>query len=230
MRFPAAGLRFLADLENNNEREWFQPRKEEYEQVVRGPMIELVRAIGAKLPPEYATDPAKAVYRLYRDTRFSKDKTPYKTHIGALLWHRTLPKDGTAALYFHVSPKEFLVAGGVYKPPPGVLLAIRQHIASEHARLEKILRAKAVREHFAGGLQGERLSRPPKGWCADHPAVEFLRYKDLLLEFSEPAGTALRADVVEYVSKRFRAMLPFVDFLNEPLLARAKKPRDPLAR
>jgi uncharacterized protein (TIGR02453 family) len=167
--FSRTALRFLSDLEANNDREWFQPRKEQYDQLLRDPMMRLVNAINrelAKDAPEYLTDPAKAIYRIYRDTRFSADKTPYKTHIGALLWDRRLDKNSAAALYFHLSAKEVLIAGGVYKPLPEVLLAIRQHIADHHERLRAILRRKAVREKL-GELQGESLNRPPKGWCAD---------------------------------------------------------------
>jgi uncharacterized protein (TIGR02453 family) len=230
MAIPAAGLRFLAELEKNNERDWFQPRKEQYDELVRGPMIELVtdinKALG-KIAPDYVTDPPKAIYRIYRDTRFSNNKTPYKTHIGALLWHRRLGKDGGAALYFHVSPQELLIAGGVYHPMPDVLLALRQHIAAHHERLREILRRKAVREYFKG-LEGDQLSRPPKGWCADHPAIDYLKHKDLLLEVSLPPAAATKSDALDAIVKRFRAMAPFVEFLNEPLLKKAAKPRDPL--
>src|SRR5947209_12441548 len=149
--FRRESLQFLPDLEANNTRDWFQPRKEQYEQLLKDPLTRLVEAINRELPnsaADYITNPQKAVYRIYRDTRFSKNKTPYKTHVSALLWHSKLGKDGGAGLYFHLSPKEFLVAGGLYKSPPEILTPVRQHISEEHARLRKVLRAKATRECF----------------------------------------------------------------------------------
>src|SRR6476661_791434 len=109
--FDTAAIGFLWDLKKNNDREWFQPRKEQYEKLVREPMLRAVEAVNRKfesVAPDYITDPAKAVYRIYRDTRFSPDKTPYKTHIGALLWHKRLGKNGGACFYFHLSTEEFL--------------------------------------------------------------------------------------------------------------------------
>ena len=221
--FSREALHFLSDLEANNDREWFQPRKEQYDQLLREPMARLVDRINddlAKHGPDYVTEPSKAIYRIYRDTRFSPDKTPYKTHAGALLWNQRLDKNSGAALYFHLSTKEVLIAGGVYKPLPATLVAVREHIAGSHERLRAILRRKAVRDEL-GELQGDSLSRPPKGWPADHPAVDLLKRKDLLLETTLKPTVALGPEMLTEVTKRFRLMLPFVDFLNERLLTRA---------
>jgi uncharacterized protein (TIGR02453 family) len=228
--FPRDALRFLSDLKANNDREWFQPRKEQYERLVRGPMLELVGLINQDLEkqgPAYVTDPAKAVYRIYRDTRFSPDKTPYKTHIGALLWHQKLGKGGGAAIYFHVSTEEVLIAGGLYQSPPEVLTPVRHYIAENHGRLTSILNRKAVREEL-GALHGDSLSRPPKGWQAEHPAIEYLKRKNLLLEVSLSPKVALKPEVFGEILRRVRAMLPFVEFLNEPQLKKQSRPRDPL--
>ena len=231
MSFTSASIGFLRDLDVNNDRDWFQPRKEDYETLVRGPMAQIVERINESLAdagPAYVTDPRKAIYRVYRDTRFSKDKRPYKTHIGALFPHNALGKNGGAGLYFHLSAKELLIAGGVYMCAPEVLLPIRQHIAEHHQRLTAILHARTVRLLF-GELQGDQLTRPPKGWTADHPAVDYLRRKDLLLEVSLPPERGLGPRAPSEVTKRFRAMLPFVEFLNEPLVMRKKRSaRDPL--
>jgi uncharacterized protein (TIGR02453 family) len=233
MAFTSAALQFLRDLEVNNDRDWFQPRKHRYEELLRSPMAEFVEAINSELSTsgaDYITDPKKAIYRVYRDTRFSPDKTPYKTHIGALFPHRQLGKNGGAALYFHLSTKELLIAGGLYKCPAPTLIRVRRHIAENHERLSAVLRARPVREYF-GDMQGDRLSRPPKGWPADHPAVTYLRYKDLLLEVALPPGDGVGPGAYKAVAKRLRAMVPFVSFLNEPLLAERKRQRqDPLMR
>jgi uncharacterized protein (TIGR02453 family) len=228
--FPREALRFLSELERNNDRAWFQPRKADYEQYVRQPMFRLIESVNAdlaKAAPDYRTEPAKAIYRIYRDTRFSANKTPYKTHIGALLWHKRLGKDGGAAIYFHLSTKEVLIAGGVYKPKPEVLLAIREHIASNHARLRAILKKKDLGQAM-GELQGDILTRPPKGFQANHPAVDLLKRKDLLLEVILNPKIALKPEISRDLSRRILAMMPFVEFLNEPALKRRAKPRDPL--
>src|SRR3954447_23426071 len=118
------------------------------------------------LRPDYVTDPAKAVYRFYRDTRFSKDKTPYKDHIAASFRHRHLGGEGGGAgFYFAVSHKDVGIGGGVYMPAPETLLAIRTHIAEFHQEFETLLKGRAVKR-LMGELQGEELSRVPKGFSA----------------------------------------------------------------
>jgi uncharacterized protein (TIGR02453 family) len=228
--FSREALRFLTDLERNNNRDWFQPRKEEYEGLVRTPMLELVTRVNdllEKQAPDYVTEPSKAVYRIYRDIRFSPNKTPYKTHIGALLWHRELGKSGGAAFYFHVSTKELLIAGGLYMAPPEILTPVRQHIGESHERLRSILKRKAVRDEL-GDLHGESMARPPKGWTADHPAIDLLKRKNLLLEVELPAKTAVKPEALSEITRRIRAMVPFIQYLNEPLLSARSKPKDPL--
>jgi uncharacterized protein (TIGR02453 family) len=231
MAFTQATLQFLHELELNNDRDWFQARKQDYEEVVRSPMTAFVQAINSELSTsgvDYVTEPQHAIYRIYRDTRFSADKTPYKTHISALFPHRQLGKSGGAALYFHLSGKELLVAGGLYKCPGPILIGVRRHIAADHERLSKMLGTPQVRRLF-GGLQGEQLKRAPKGWPPHHPAIGYLRYKDLLLEVSLPPAEGLGPAAYKTVATRFRAIVPFVSFLNEPLLAERKRQRqDPL--
>lgn len=231
MPFSEATLDFLSKLEANNERDWFQPRKQDYEELVRSPMLEMVDAINkdlARAGPDYVTDPPKAVYRVYRDTRFSKDKTPYKTHIGALFPHRLLGKNGGAALYVHLSPQEFLVAGGLYHCPAPLLAPVRAHIAEHYEKLTAILKSRAIRQNL-GELQGDELTRPPKGYRADHPAVSYLRRRDLLLETAMAPEKGLGREGARAAAKRFTAMVPFIQFINEPLLRNRKQSmRDPL--
>src|ERR1700735_4685179 len=134
--FPAEGIAFLRSLKKNNDREWFTPRKAKFEETVKAPMIELVSAIHGEMrrfAPDYIGEPAKCVYRIYRDTRFSKDKTPYKTYASALFLRNGFSKySGGAAYYFAVSPEEIEVAGGVYTPDRDVLLTVRQYVAENH--------------------------------------------------------------------------------------------------
>src|SRR5579872_5800374 len=142
--FPPDTLQFFRGLSRNNRREWFLPRKAVFEEQVKQPMRELVAALNHAMrgfAPEYATDPDKAIYRIYRDTRFSKDKTPYKDHIAASFFRSGTGPHKFGGYYLHVSHKEVAVGGGVYMPEPDVLLAIRGHIAANHAKLRKILAA-----------------------------------------------------------------------------------------
>lgn len=123
--FSPEGIAFLRGLKQNNDREWFTPRKQIFEEQVRLPMIELVRALHGEMlrfAPQYVGEPAKCVFRIYRDTRFSKNKTPYKTHIAASFHHARAGKTSAAGYYFSVSPEEIELGGGLYMPEPAALL------------------------------------------------------------------------------------------------------------
>ena len=136
--FSREAMQFFRGLARNNNRDWFLPRKPIFEEHVKQPMHELVAQVNAALKtfaPEYVTEPSKAVYRFYRDTRFSKDKTPYKDHIAASFYHRGLMGQGAAGFYFHVSHKDVGIGGGVYMTMPETLLAIRNHLAADPARI-----------------------------------------------------------------------------------------------
>jgi uncharacterized protein (TIGR02453 family) len=228
--FPPEALQFFKGLARNNKRDWFQPRKERFEEQVKQPMRALVEALndGMKgFAPEYVTDPAKAVYRIYRDTRFSKDKTPYKTHIAASFFRSATGPHKYGGYYMQVSHNDVAVGGGVYMPDPDVLLAIRQHIAENHQKLRKILAAAGVKR-LLGDVQGEQLSRVPKGFAADHPAADLLRFKSLFLYTNLEPEIATTPEFYSEVLTRFRAMKPFLDFLAAPLAGKREKidPRD----
>ena len=221
--FPAEGLAFLASLRRNNRREWFQPRKAIFEEKLKQPMRELVGAVNSAMrsfAPDYATDPDKAIYRIYRDTRFSPDKTPYKDHIAASFSRRG-DKSG-AGYYFAISHKEVGIGGGIYMPEPETLLAIRQHLAERHEEFRKIAGARAVQQLFVE-VQGEQLTRVPKGYPHDHPAADLLRLKQYLLYVELPPDLATTPALYTEVVKHFRAMTPFVEFLNTPLRGKRRE-------
>jgi uncharacterized protein (TIGR02453 family) len=227
--FPPEAIKFFRGLARNNNRDWFQPRKPVFEEHVKQPMHDLVAAVNTAMKqfaPEYVTDPAKAVYRFYRDTRFSKDKTPYKNQIAASFHQRGLAELGGAGFYFAVSHKEVAIGGGVYMTLPETLLAIRNHMAVHHADFRRIQKSAAVRREF-GEMQGEQLSRVPKGFAADHPAADLLRYKQFLLYIELPPDMATTPELYRDIVRRFRSMTPFMNFLNAPLRGKPKK-IDPL--
>jgi uncharacterized protein (TIGR02453 family) len=216
--FPPEAIKFLKGLEKNNTREWFQPRKETFESKLKEPMLAFVESINAELlkfAPEHITEPKKAVYRIYRDTRFSKDKTPYKTHLGAIFPRRGLGKDAAAGFYFHVSSKEVGVACGAYAPGPEQLLKIRRFIADNH----KLFRREI---NGMGSLQGSTLTRVPKGFDAEHPAAELIKMKQWYWWVELDPALATSPKLKGEIAKRFRAMAPMVELLNKPLLKSAK--------
>ena len=225
--FPEEALAFFRGLERNNRREWFQPRKPVFDEKVKRPMLELVAAINSEMrtfAPLHVTEPESAIYRIYRDTRFSKDKKPYKTHIAAYFPHRGFDRNTASGYYMGISHKEVAVGGGMYMPTPENLRAVRNHIAERHGEFRKIVSAKNLRK-LLGELHGDQLSRVPKGFAADHPAGDLLRYKQFFVYIELPAALATSRNVHIEILKRFEAMAPLVDFLNAPLAqARAKKP------
>ncbi len=224
--FPKEGVAFLRALKKNNDREWFTPRKATFEATVKQPMIELVGALHKEMlrfAPDYVGDAAKCVYRIYRDTRFSNDKTPYKTFASALFLRNGFDKyTGGAAYYFAVSPDNIEVAGGVYTPDRDVLLEVRQHIVANHKRILAILAAAKVKK-LLGEVQGESLSRVPKGFDPEHPAADLIRRKSFLLDVTLDPKLATTPDLFKELIKRIEGMTPFVEFLNEPLVGRRAK-------
>jgi uncharacterized protein (TIGR02453 family) len=223
--FPSEAIDFFRGLARNNKREWFQPRKPLFEERVKQPMHALVETVNAALmefAPEYVTEPGKAIYRIYRDTRFSNDKTPYKTHIAASFHRRVPVNHGDAGYYFAISHKEVAIGGGVYMPEPPALLAIRNHVAEHHQEFRRILRARQVKQ-LLGELQGEQLSRVPKGFACDHPALDLLRFKRFILYTTLAPDLATTPALYTEIVKRFRAMSPFLKFLTAPLASARKK-------
>ena len=192
-------------------------------------MLELVAAINGELrkfAPEYVTEPKDALFRIYRDTRFSADKTPYKTHIAASFSRRGGERLGTGGFYFSVSHETIEIAAGLWHPDRDVTLLVRNHIADTHKEFIKILGDKKAKK-LAGELKGDALSRSPKGFDPGHPAAEFIKMKDWILDVTLDPGLATTPKLHQAVVERFRAMTPVLLYLNRPLLAR--KTRDPLA-
>jgi len=223
--FPPEAPQFFRGLARNNNRDWFQPRKPVFDEKVKQPMRELVEVVNVALrdfAPEYVTDPEKAIFRIYRDVRFSKDKKPYKEHIAATFHLRGTTTHGQAGYYFAISHKEVAIGGGVYMPEPAQLLAIRQSIAERHQEFRRILAARPVRR-LLGDLQGDQLSRVPKGFLADHPAADLLRFKNYVLYVELAPALATSPDLYKEILDRFRVLVPFMRFLTAPFAVEPKK-------
>ena len=227
--FSPDALAFLRALKRNNRREWFQPRKEKYEALIKGPMLELAGCLSeefARFAPAYVSVPEKAVYRIYRDTRFSPDKTPYKTHIAAIFPRQSAVKREGAVFYFHFTEKELLAFAGVWGPDRDELLAYRTLLREHYAEFNEILDNKELRKMF-GGLQGEQLSRMPKGFPVDHPAEGLLRQKQWYLESTLDIKLLTTPKLVPELARRFAIMAPMVEFLNRPFAHKEKRKKMP---
>ena len=218
--FPAEGIAFLRDLKKNNNREWFAPRLESYKELVRAPMHDLVHALHIamlRFAPAYVGEPAKCLYRVYRDIRFSKDKTPYKTRADALFWRNNLDKNSGGGFYISISPEEVAIGGGLYMPSPASLLAVRQHIAAQAPAFRSTFESKKVKR-LMGELKGEQSTRVPKGFRAEDPAADLLRYKQYVLYNTLSADIVTTPRLYREIITRLEAMTPFVEFLDRPLL------------
>ena len=223
--FPPEALQFFRGLAKNNNREWFLPRKQIFEEKVKEPMRQLVDALNVALhdfAPEYETDPGKAIFRIYRDIRFSKDKKPYKEHIAATFHRRGAMGHGQGGYYVAISHKSVAVGGGIYAPDPPQLLAIRERIAERHEEFRRILAAKPVRKLF-GNLQGEQLSRVPRGFATDHSAADLLRFKYFILYKELPPSLATSPKLYKEIVERFRVIVPFLQFLTASFATQEKK-------
>ena len=214
--FSPEAITFLRNLQRNNRREWFQPRKEKYETLIKAPMMELVGCLNdefARFAPNYLTPPQKAMYRIYRDTRFSDDKTPLKTNAAASFPPRGFPRHEGAGFYVEIAPGWVWMGGGLYMPPAPSLYAIRERIATSHPKLHRLVTTREFRA-VLGELQGEQLTRVPRGYLKDHPAGEYLRYKQFLgfREFEPAFATSDR--FYPELLRTFKALTPLVRFLN----------------
>lgn len=218
--FSPKALAFLRALKRNNDREWFRARKDQYDAVLREPMMALVERLAIDFrhfAPHLVANPKTAIYRIYRDTRFSDNKTPLKTNIAVNFPTRGLPKHQGAGLYLEVAPGWVWIGGGMYAPETAQLHAVREHIAANHKRLRAIVESPGFRRTI-GELHGEKLQRVPRGFTADHPAAEYLEYRQFLAGREFPPQFATSPKFYAGVLNVFKQVAPLTKFLNEPLL------------
>ena len=215
MGFPKEALTFLSGLKKHNNKVWFDKHKEEYENFVKAPMQEFIAAMALEFhqwAPDAIADPKRSMFRIYRDIRFSKDKTPYKTHVAAWFPLKQLKLSG--GFYVHVSGEEMMLGGGIWQPPSEYIRPMRAKIAEQHVAFRKIVEDKGVKAMFGGLEMDDMLKKVPAGYPADHPAAEYLKLKSYLLGASKPATFATKKDFLPFVVKAYKTMLPFVRFLN----------------
>ena len=212
-------LDFLTSIRDNNNRDWFLENRSHYLEAkdnFEAFVQEIINNIITFDPILKGLEVKSCVYRLNRDIRFSNDKSPYKSHLGAFIV-RGGKKNGDkfAGYYFHVEPGDkSLIAGGAYMPPAPWLSAIREKISDSPEEFIEIINSKMFKKYF-GKIDGEKLKKSPKGYPADHPHVELLKYKSYLIMNEVPDKMVLSDDYFEYVIDVFGAMKPFNDYLNE---------------
>ncbi len=224
--FTPETIKFLRGLARNNDREWFAARKDVCERELKAPMLALIEEINRELSdfaPQHIRPAQKCMFRIYRDTRFSSDKTPYKKHISAWFARQGLEKKSGGGFYFHLSGKELIIAAGVYMPEREQLLAIRNHLLEHHEEYRRLFKARKLQQ-VMGEFDGLRLSRPPKGFPKDHPAIDLIACRQWGVSTTLPAETALQPTLRKEIVSRFRAAAPLIEFLNRPLTARVTKP------
>ena len=217
--FTSKTLSFLRALKRNNDREWFRARKPEYQQHVRGPMIALLARLAVDLPrfaPELTSDPRVSLFRIYRDTRFSEDKSPFKTTAAAHFPPKGFPRHEGSGLYFEIAPDGVWMGGGLYRPSTAELQRIREHVAANHRKLHRMVTAAPFRK-AVGALEGERLTRVPRGYLKEHPAAHYLQFKQFLAGREFEAEFACSDRFYPELLNVFRAVAPLTRFLNEAL-------------
>ncbi|MFL2595022.1 MAG: DUF2461 domain-containing protein [Flavobacteriaceae bacterium] len=216
MQLPKSLFSFFTDLQQNNNRDWFMEHKPTFKALEAQ-----VKAFGEQLKDQLNQhdhiDRFK-LFRIYRDVRFSKDKTPYKTHFG-LTWHRTKPLY-RGGYYLHLSPKNNFLACGFWDPNPADLKRIRQEIDMDGEEYRSILNNKTFKSVW-GELQGEAVKTAPKGYAKDHPHIDLLRFKQHIFTINYSDKEICQPDFVDRANKALQAVRPFVDYMSEVLTTNA---------
>lgn len=217
--FSPALFKFLRDLKKNNDRAWFKANQERYEAAVRGPALDFITAFGPhlhRISPHFRADAKKvggSLFRIHRDTRFSKDKSPYKTNTGLHFRHEAGKDAHAPGFYVHLEPGGCFIGAGIWRPDGPTTRSIREAIAERSAAWKKATRGKRFATTYR--LGGESLKRPPAGFDEDHGFVEDLKRKDFIAVADLSQKDVTADDFDKQLAKRFKAGAPLVKFLCE---------------
>lgn len=216
--FPKECINFLKQLKRNNNRVWFENHKEEFEQNAKTPMLSFIVSLQphfARFAPEFDLNPKRSIFRIYRDIRFSSDKTPYKTHIAAHFVLRGLPKGFVGSGYYiQIEPGEFFVGGGIYLPDSNQLKNIRKTIAVHGKEFLSIVENPRFKKRFAP-FEWSKLQRIPKGYNENHPMAEWLKFKQFFVGVSLPESRCYGESLIDEVAGVCEEAAPLVRFLNK---------------
>jgi uncharacterized protein (TIGR02453 family) len=212
----ASTFTFLKNLKKNNNRDWFNANKHQYQAALddfTAFVTSLIDGIGKFDKHVKGLDPKKTIFRIYRDTRFSKDKTPYKTHFAARL-HKPNAMH-IAGYYFSASPDEVYIAGGIYGAEPPHLNNIRKHISRDGKEFLKIMNNKAFKDAFGKLWEEDKLKTPPKGFDKEDPMIDYLKNKNFIVSHEVPKAISSGPKLLEHTLKVCKLAVPFHDFLND---------------
>jgi len=216
--FPKDFFAFFRELKAHNERPWFEANKERFRNSVQAPMSGFIAAMAprlSKVSKRFTADPRPnggSMFRIYRDVRFSKDKRPYKEHAACHFRH-SLGKDVHApGFYMHFAPGEVFFGGGLWMPPPESLTKIRDAIAAKPAAWKKVVEERNFRAEF-GGVRGEALTRPPRGYDPEHPYIDDIKRKSFYAMHEADQKLAASPALVDGVAESFTALSPLMKFL-----------------
>lgn len=207
---------FLSQLEQNNHREWFEAHKPDFKALERS-VKQFGETLKGQLNRHDSIDRFK-LFRIYRDVRFSKDKTPYKTHFG-LTWHRIKPQL-RGGYYLHLKPNDIFLACGFWDPKPADLKRIRQELAVDGDEYRAIINATAFKSVW-GNLEGAAVKTAPKGYAKDHPNIDLLRFKQHLFSVRYTQKEATSPDFLRRLDDALQAVRPFVDYISDVLTTNA---------
>ena len=219
--FPPATLQFLKTLQRNNDREWFQNNKDRYESAFLEPSLAFIEAMAEplqKISPCFqaiAKNQGGSLMRIYKDTRFAKDKAPYKTNIGIHFRHEAGCSVHAPGFYLHIEPGSVFLGAGIWRPDRQPLLQIRQAISESPSDWKRARDAKSFRATFE--LSGDSLKRPPAGFETDDPMIEDLKRKDFIGVCNLEEKEITEPKFLQGVVKKFRAATPFMSFLCNSL-------------
>jgi uncharacterized protein (TIGR02453 family) len=212
-------LKFLKDLKKNNNRTWFEAHRKQYENAKEDFLLfaeKLIAGIGAFDPPIAQLKAKDCTFRINRDVRFSKDKSPYKNNI-AVYFNRNGKKANGAGYYLHIEPGKSFAAGGMWQPEPKELSSIRQEIDYNFDDWTKVIGNTAFKKTFTEGIKGEALVRPPKGYEDSNPAIEFLKLKSFVVTRPFTDADVQSKAFIKDVAATFKTMKPMIDFLNHAI-------------
>jgi len=236
MAFATATLAFLRSLKRHNDRAWFEAHRPDYEAQVKQPMRELIEEMDVRLTrfaPEIIGDPKRSMFRIYRDIRFSPDKSPYKTHASCWFYHRDGSRavgresggEGGAGFYFQIAPGDCFVGGGMWMPPRDALLTLREAIAEDPKRIGKIATDRRLVRRFGGLSEEAVLRRVPRGFAPDHPGARWLKFQSFVMGRALTDAQAVSARLPALLEADFRLILPLVRWINGVLGLRAAERR-----
>jgi uncharacterized protein (TIGR02453 family) len=215
--FRPEAIQFLADLAANNERAWFQPRKAEFERLLKEPFEALVAALATRFDARglpFLADPKRSIFRIHRDTRFSKDKSPYKTHMAARFLWTAAEASPLVALshagggYFHLEPGEMFLGGGMYQPEPSMLEAWRRLVTEQPDDVHAAIEDPGFRVAFGEVRSHDPFKRMPAGYSPDHPDAELLRMRDVIFGRPMSDEEVLSPTLPDTIADGFAAAMP----------------------